>query len=696
MKINIGSYIPKTSEKIMLNKLLPILALFISISTYAAAPSLDSQGQALTPGTWGILQVDNPLNSVPGPINVDPDLQPQTNAPCAAAGKVYPCGGKVSNYRGASGFNSLFGAWNSAAYVPELGTCGSILYTGGGHTDYYGSEVIRFGLCDGVNGGPIWSRFTDPYNPTSALVWPYPNGLFPDGSPNPTHTYDGIVYAAGKLIKIESADCYNQGSCGTYNEYGHHAYMLDIASKTWVGPYAHLGGQQSSSAYDPDHGVVWFQPNSAYGGQFASLDPNTGTVISYGVPNKSNLDQMMGYDKVNHVLVNAILRATPWAVYEMNPSVPNGTTWAAVTQINKPVSTKMRGAHTFAWSEDRGAFIVYFGIPSNAEVWEFKRTGVKIWTWTLLTDPSNTVIPVNATINGMYKKMQVVKVGYHEYLMGIVTVPVGTFIFRLPDVIPLAKLSCKDPGIIICDTFDSAAIFNTGITGNLIAGYNGVKPQQINGMLEFDIPSIAGQDTAGRKEYAFPAMGAGSTVEFSYDIYADDGAVNYPSNTPGRKEFTIWAGTSPCTTFELTQTHATWYPSQLLSPYTACGNGHLGIPIGTAGDILTHYPDFDCHYLKYRLGDVSGCAVSEVSKWQYYYVKIKIGTLGQPNTYIALWQRNTGGTWKRYIERSDWTFTGSGGLNHFMFTTYQTSRDATISYNPGTVLIDNFILKYTP
>jgi hypothetical protein len=98
-------------------------------------------------------------------------------------------------WSGRIGFPAITEAWNGAALATRRGDAGSLLVFGGGHNNYFGSDVHAFGIAtrewrrisDGfVQGGP------EDYGAGAF----YPNAEYPDGSPLPPHTYGYVQYDA--------------------------------------------------------------------------------------------------------------------------------------------------------------------------------------------------------------------------------------------------------------------------------------------------------------------------------------------------------------------------------------------------------------------------------------------------------------------------------------------------------------------
>lgn len=98
-----------------------------------------------------------------------------------------------SPWHGVAGFSAITEAWNSAIFASRLGASGSMIVFGGGHNDYFGSDVHAFDLASRE-----WKRISDGYvgggdrdYGTGAI---YPDSVYPDGSPLPPHTYGYVQY----------------------------------------------------------------------------------------------------------------------------------------------------------------------------------------------------------------------------------------------------------------------------------------------------------------------------------------------------------------------------------------------------------------------------------------------------------------------------------------------------------------------
>jgi hypothetical protein len=98
-----------------------------------------------------------------------------------------------SPWHGVAGFSAITEAWNSAVYASRFGVSGSMIVFGGGHNDYFGSDVHAFDLASRQ-----WRRISDGYVGGAEREYgagaSYPDSAYPDGSPLPPHTYGYVQY----------------------------------------------------------------------------------------------------------------------------------------------------------------------------------------------------------------------------------------------------------------------------------------------------------------------------------------------------------------------------------------------------------------------------------------------------------------------------------------------------------------------
>jgi hypothetical protein len=120
----------------------------------------------------------------------DPARDPHLNPPRTLHERLRRMAGRnpKSPWHGVAGFSAITEAWNSAVYASRFGASGSMILFGGGHDDYFGSDVHAFDLASRE-----WRRISDGYVAGSDRDYgagaTYLGSAYPDGSPLPPHTY---------------------------------------------------------------------------------------------------------------------------------------------------------------------------------------------------------------------------------------------------------------------------------------------------------------------------------------------------------------------------------------------------------------------------------------------------------------------------------------------------------------------------
>lgn len=143
---------------------------------------------------------------------------------------VNPCPGNTCWYSEASGQNGPWATWNGAVFSPDYSQYGAMIYWGGGHGGYDGTEFYIFDLTT-----QQWLRLNDPVS-TDFLAnidatWTDYNTA--NGPVVPaSHTYSLPVYippAFGGGVK--GSWCLPYNVYGGHNSYAPHA--VDLATGTW-------------------------------------------------------------------------------------------------------------------------------------------------------------------------------------------------------------------------------------------------------------------------------------------------------------------------------------------------------------------------------------------------------------------------------------------------------------------------------
>ena len=156
----------------------------------------------MQPGHWYRISGDTPdlgLQATPTGTRYlednDPARDPGLNPPRSLKERVRRLAGRdwIAPWRGRVGFSAHTEASNGAVYASRCGESGAMIVFGGGHNNYFGSDVHAFDLARRE-----WRRLSDGFVTGEMDDYGegaiYPDAVYPDGSPLPPHTYDYVQY----------------------------------------------------------------------------------------------------------------------------------------------------------------------------------------------------------------------------------------------------------------------------------------------------------------------------------------------------------------------------------------------------------------------------------------------------------------------------------------------------------------------
>ncbi len=169
-------------------------------------------------------------------------------------------------YRGVSGFDAVWTAWNSGVYAPTLGTFGAMLFWGGANRSYDGNAIIAYDI-----GQRTHTRLSQPA-PFSSLteisgdsnttnVNVSVDGGFPDGSAFPCHTYMLPTFlpsdAGGGPLGSWVYMCHPQNNVRIlYPNF----WRFDLSSRKWSrwrSPHLHGVYNYNGMCYDGRRKRLW-------------------------------------------------------------------------------------------------------------------------------------------------------------------------------------------------------------------------------------------------------------------------------------------------------------------------------------------------------------------------------------------------------------------------------------------------------
>ena len=161
-----------------------------------------------------------------------------------------------SPWRGKMGFAAITEAWNGAVLASRFGASGAMILFGGGHNDYFGSDVHAFDLAT-----RCWSRILDGYVVGRAHEYGagavYPDAVYPDGSPLPPHTYGYVQYdPVGNDYLLFKG----QIELGPDVQAAPIPHMLNLHSLTWRRGPKHPSAILTSggwTTWDPSRRIIW-------------------------------------------------------------------------------------------------------------------------------------------------------------------------------------------------------------------------------------------------------------------------------------------------------------------------------------------------------------------------------------------------------------------------------------------------------
>lgn len=248
--------------------------------------------RVMEPGRWYRISGDNPeLGLEPTPpgtrylLDNDPAGDIHLNPAWSSKERLRRFLGRrpLSPWHGSNGFSAITECWNSAIVATHCGESGSMVVFGGGHNDYFGSDVHRFDIAT-----RCWSRVSDGFTTGRLRDYGagavYPTATYPDGSPLPPHTYDYVQYdgAGNDLLLFKG-----QIELGPDVQAVAIPHLFNLDSFTWRRGPRHpraIFNSAGWTTWDPRRRRLWGH----------SGDDGGGTGLSYFAPDGDNEDGTCG------------------------------------------------------------------------------------------------------------------------------------------------------------------------------------------------------------------------------------------------------------------------------------------------------------------------------------------------------------------------------------------------------------------
>jgi hypothetical protein len=340
-------------------------------------------------------------------IDTDPARDPPLNPARTLRQRLRRALGREpeSPWRGAAGFSAVTEAWNSAAYASQCGSSGSMIVFGGGHNDYFGSDVHAFDLA-----AREWRRLTDGYVLGREGDYGegacYPDAVYPDGSPLPPHTYDYVQYdATGNdyiLFKGQSELGRNVKAIAL-------PHLFNLETLEWRHGPRHPTAILNSggwTTWDASRRVIWGHSGDDAGGNaFIGYSPDgdngDGTFGRWTehFPNKlpgiANHNAMQ-IDPLRDVIIVSVHARD--ALYAIDPADPRREIVRLESTGSKPV---LRPCAALEHAPNLGC-LLYFSPLDRGTVYavaapDGRRSRDKLgekWTWHSYRPPADTLDPI--------------------------------------------------------------------------------------------------------------------------------------------------------------------------------------------------------------------------------------------------------------------------------------------------------------
>ncbi|MCS6798244.1 MAG: hypothetical protein NZ898_06910 [Myxococcota bacterium] len=312
---------------------------------------------------------------------------------------VDPCPMRRCSYSAVEGISGVIDDWNGGAFASRHGELGTLLVWGGGHNGYFGSEVYGFDLATG-----LWRRLSEPYDNGRDSVAGDCNddGVYPDGSACPTHTYDQVEYdpESNRFVVVGGTPDPVCGGC-----VDDRVHLFELHTGRWILGARHPSGRLSyggTTGYDPRRAAIWLLSGYTYA--WARYDLRRDAWEEFRSPGVFEIDGAGLVDPERDIFLFIESRATR-RLYAVDLTHPNEP--FVVLRTEGDTEIQGRSALGFDREEPTGRFVAW---DNGADVYVLQppegdwRTGA--WRWTRVPpDPGNTVVP-ERNGNGTYSRFR--------------------------------------------------------------------------------------------------------------------------------------------------------------------------------------------------------------------------------------------------------------------------------------------------
>jgi hypothetical protein len=337
----------------------------------------------------------------------DPARDPTLNPPYSGKERLRRMLGRMplAPWHGSVRFSAITEAWNGAVFASRFGPAGSMIVFGGGHDDYFGSDVHAFDLASRQ-----WSRITDGYihgdrdsYGTGAV---YPNATYPDGSPLPPHTYDYVQY---DTLVNDVLLAKGQTELGKQVKAIAIPHLLNLDTLSWRQDHKHEDATLNSggwSTWDANRRVLWIHAGDAGGGNaFLAYSPDgeneDGTFGRWGerydnkFQNQAN-HNCMQIDPAGKVVL--VVNHQRDALFAINPDIPALSPEPLRDSGERP---ELSPYASLEYSTGLNCF-VYYSVNDGPNVYGITAPSPEngsdplssVWTWSRLDARDHSLDPV--------------------------------------------------------------------------------------------------------------------------------------------------------------------------------------------------------------------------------------------------------------------------------------------------------------
>ena len=309
-------------------------------------------------------------------------------------------------WSGKTGFPAITEAWNGAVYAKHFGASGSIVIFGGGHNDYFGSDVHAFDLAS-----RRWARISDGFVSGNTKDYGagavYPDSIYPDGSPLPPHTYEYVQYdAAGNDLLLLKG----QTELGPDVTAVPIPHMFNLNRLQWRRGPLHPTAILNSggwTTWDPARRTLWGNSgDDGEGNAFIGFCPDgandDGTFGSWTrhypnkIPGAAN-HNAMALDPQRDLIVVSVAAFN--SLVAIDPARPECTVQALRLSEPRPV---VREFAAIEYAQNLNAFL-YFSARDGPSVYSINAPEAETfseyvageWSWRNLLDRENDIDPID-------------------------------------------------------------------------------------------------------------------------------------------------------------------------------------------------------------------------------------------------------------------------------------------------------------